>query len=454
MELKKLPNPPKSFINLLGPGIVLVAMGLGSGEYVLWPYLISQFGFGIIWGAVLGILFQYFVSNETGRYTLITGNSVFIGFYKLSRIFPIWFIISTFLSFGWPGIIGTGGEILGKLLGVEEHKWLTIAMLLLIGVIFTVGGKVYSTLENTQKIILAISIPAIFVIAVTVLNPGTVTEMLKGIVGIGNGFLFFPAGIAIGQFLSAIAYSGAGGNLILSHSFYIQDEGSGMARYSEGQVVKGEESYHKELSYKFEMTEDNIKRFKKWFREIALEQFVSFVLIGLFTIFLLAIVAYELVYPVSAKNDISFLFLEAERLAQIGPYLGTLLLIVGVVFLFKTQLGVFESTSRIMAENLHIGFKRFKNANRSKVFFGFLWAQIIFAITITFLEIAAPLQILFINALFSALSMFVLSGSILWLNRSNLIPKELKPGLFRMIIIFVSFIFFGIFSFVAIAEYL
>lgn len=454
MSIKKLPTPPKSFITLLGPGIVLVAMGLGSGEYILWPYLVSQFGFGVIWGAVVGILFQYFVSNESGRYTLIAGNSVFIGFKKLSFLFPTWFILSTFLSFGWPGIIGTGGEILGRLLGVEEHKWLTIVMLISIGLIFTIGGKVYSTLESFQKIILAISIPTLFVIAITVMDANTLTDLGKGILGIGSGYLFFPAGIAIGQFLSAIAYSGAGGNLILSHSFYIQDEKSGMAKYSEGEVIKGEESYHKVLDVRFEETPENISKFRKWFREIALEQFVSFVLIGLFTIFLLVIISYQLVYPLLGGNNLSFVFLQSEALSRFGPYLGILFLIVGVVFLFKTQLGVYESTSRIMAENLHLGFKPFSRVQRSKVFFAFLWLQILFAVIITFLEFATPLQILFINALFSAVSMFVLSGSLLWLNTSKFIPKVLQPGIFRKLLLLISFIFFGVFSVIAILEYI
>lgn len=452
MEKKSLPEPPKTFRNLIGPGLVLIAMGLGSGEFVLWPYFVSQFGFGIIWGAILGILFQYFVSNETGRYTLATGNSVFVGFKKLSRFFPAWFIISTFLSFAWPGIIGTGGEILGRLLNIQDFRWLTITMLIIIGLIFTLGGKVYSTLEKTQKIFLLISIPTLILIVVLIVNPSTFIDIAQGTIGLGDGYFLFPVGISIGQFLGAIAYSGAAGNLILSHSFYIQDKGFGMAGYGEGELVMGKESYLKELKNQFELNSENIKKFKRWFNVVALEQFISFVIIGFLSIILLTIIAYELIYPAATADNLNFIFLEAEKLSLITPILGTTLLILGVVFLFTTQLGVFESTSRIMSENIHMSSDFFGRISRSKLFFIFLWVQIVFAIIVTLLNIAAPLQILFLNTLFSALSMFVLSGAVLWLNNSRFTPTQLRPKLFRNTMLLLSFLFFGFFCVIVIID--
>ncbi len=90
MNLKPLGNAslPKvlSFRRLLGPSFILLGLGLGSGELIMWPYLSSQWGMGLIWGAVLGITFQYFLNMEIERYTLINGESVFVG---LARKFKI-----------------------------------------------------------------------------------------------------------------------------------------------------------------------------------------------------------------------------------------------------------------------------------------------------------------------------------------------------------------------------
>ena len=47
---------------LLGPSFIILALGLGSGEVILWPYLVSNYGLGIFWAAVLGISCQYFIN--------------------------------------------------------------------------------------------------------------------------------------------------------------------------------------------------------------------------------------------------------------------------------------------------------------------------------------------------------------------------------------------------------
>ncbi len=76
--LKELPYPP-SLWSLLGPSFILLGLGLGSGELILWPYLAAHYGLGIIWGAAIGITLQFFLNMEVERYTLAKGESVFVG---------------------------------------------------------------------------------------------------------------------------------------------------------------------------------------------------------------------------------------------------------------------------------------------------------------------------------------------------------------------------------------
>ena len=139
MNYKELPSPPKSFLKILGPSFILLGLGLGSGEIILWPYLVSNFGLGIIWAAVLGITIQFFWNMEIERYTLIMGQSVFVGFKKLFKLLPFWFILSTFLGFGWPGIIASAAKILAHFFKIERFDYLAILLLLIIGIILTLG---------------------------------------------------------------------------------------------------------------------------------------------------------------------------------------------------------------------------------------------------------------------------------------------------------------------------
>src|SRR3990172_10381373 len=151
MRTRVMPSAPK-LRKLLGPSFILLGLGLGSGEVILWPYLTSNFGMGIIWGAILGITFQFFINMEIERYALVRGESVFVGFSKLSRFLPFWFIFSTFAGFAWPGIVAASAKLIGAAFGVGETHFITvlntdipataviaIGMLLLMGAILTLG---------------------------------------------------------------------------------------------------------------------------------------------------------------------------------------------------------------------------------------------------------------------------------------------------------------------------
>jgi hypothetical protein len=42
---------PVDWKKLIGPSFILAAMGLGSGEAVMWPYMAAYYGFGVFWAA-------------------------------------------------------------------------------------------------------------------------------------------------------------------------------------------------------------------------------------------------------------------------------------------------------------------------------------------------------------------------------------------------------------------
>ena len=111
---------------------------------------------------------------------------------------------------------------------------------------------------------------------------------------------------------------------------------------------------------------------------------------------------------------------------------------------------IINSTSRIMAENYAIkkldGEERGK-INLSKIYYSFVWAQIIFGITLFLFNIYEPKTLIVLGAVINAFAMFVHLGLVSWLNQKAL-PKVFRPNLLRKIIIGIIFVFFGVFSFV------
>jgi len=455
MKETKLFPEPISFKKLIGPSFVILALGLGSGEVILWPYLASNYGLGIAWGAILGITFQYFMNMEIERYALVKGESVFVGIYKLFKPAVYWFIISTFIGFGLPGIIAASAKVMAGVFGMEDFKWIAILFLVIIGLILSMGKTVYGMMERVTKIIILIGVPFIFLLAVFVATKTDWSALFQGIIGKGEGFWFLPEGISIATFLAAFAYSGAGGNLNLTQSIYIKEKGYGMGVYSQkisSLFAKKEEREIILDGTDCAETPEDISRFKKWWKLISIEHGFIFWFLGVISMIFLMLLSYATTHGLAGNAEgINFVINEGIVIGQmILPFVGVLFLVVVSIMLFQTQLGVMDSTSRIMAENLAIkklhGKKEGK-INLSKIYYYFVWAQIAFGIILFLFNIYEPKTLIILGAVINAFAMFVHLGLVFWLNHKSL-PKVFRASLWRKIIIGIIFIFFGIFSFV------
>ncbi len=451
---------PIPFIKLLGPSFIILALGLGSGEVILWPYLVSNYGLGIFWAAILGISCQYFINMEIARYALIKGESVFIGLNKVFPWSPYWFIASTFIGFGLPGIVAASAKVMAAVFGIDDFKWIAILFLLSIGIILSLSKTVYGMMEKITKIIIVFGVFFIFVLTIFLSKQSDWLLLGRGLVGLGDGFLFIPSGINLAIFLAAFAYSGAGGNLSLTQSIYIKEKGYGMGKYAQkiaglftniqnAQVIKltGEQ---------FELTPENINHFKKWWKQISLEHLLVFWFIGSLAMGLLMLLSFVTAFGLENNAEgILFVINQGSTISQkIFPVVGTLFLLVVSIMLFQTQLGVLDSTSRIMAENVAIkklGRNETGLINLSKIYFTFLWLQIAFGIVLFLADIYEPRALIVTGAVINAVAMTVHIALVNIMNY-KLLPKVLQMKLWRKIILVLIFIIFAGFSSVTILD--
>lgn len=460
MLQKSKPFPlPLGIKKILGPSFIILALGLGSGEVILWPYLASNYGLGIAWGAILGITFQFFINMEIERYTLVKGESVFVGIAKIFKWSVAWFVISTFIGFGLPGIVAASAKVLASVLGFADFKWIAIIMLIVIGVVLSVGKTVYGMMEKITKTVILIGVPFIFLLVIILSSKTDWTALFSGIVGRGDNFWFLPSGIGLATFLAAFAYSGAGGNLNLTQSIYIKEKGYGMGKYSQkivGFFHNKEKQKIKLAGEDFEINEKSISRFKSWWRTINLEHLIVFLFIGSLSMSLLMLLSFSTTFGLSDNSEgINFVINEGKVIGQsLFPIFGTFFLLVVSIMLFQTQLGVMDSTSRIMAENAAIAKLKKDPENKinlSKIYYFFVWAQIIFGIVLFLCDIYEPKTLIVLGAVINAFAMFVHIGLVAWLNHKSL-PKVFRPNFLRKIIMAVIFLFFGFFSAVVLLE--
>ena len=110
-----LPEPPMprglSWIGVCGPGIIVLGVSIGSGEFLLGPATFVKHGLSRLWVTLVAVFFQTVFNTELMRYTVATGEPVVTGFMRTrpGRTFWAWFYAALyFLQIGWPAWAACG----------------------------------------------------------------------------------------------------------------------------------------------------------------------------------------------------------------------------------------------------------------------------------------------------------------------------------------------------------
>jgi hypothetical protein len=327
---------------IVGPSVILLATSIGSGEFVLWPFITSQVGLVAMWMEIVGVFTQYFINMEIERYTLAAGESAVTGFTRLWR----------------------------------------------------------------------------------------------------------PWGVIMA--LAALAFAGAGGTVNLVQSNWIRDMGLGMGAYSPKIVspLTGEEQAASSTGFFFRQTDENLRRWRGWWKVANQEQCWLFAVIGAASIILLSLLTYSTVFGREGlTSGFGFVKTEGEVLKEtVAPWLGTAFWLTGVVVLLSTNLGVLDHMGRLTADVLKVDLLRDSELwTESRIYFAVIWAEIVFgSIVLLVVGITAPLVLLVISSATNGVVMFVHSVLLIQLNRFSL-PSTIRLRSYRLAAMVWSVRFFGFF---------
>jgi manganese transport protein len=142
-------DPPRTIgaiIQQLGPGLIIAASIVGSGELIVTTKLGADVGFVLLWFIVLGCIIKVFVQIELGRYAIAHGRTTLQAMDRmpgprlgLRWIVYVWLAMYVATFFQLAGIVGSIAEIF-RLGGSQwgERTWaacvsLSCAALLAIG---------------------------------------------------------------------------------------------------------------------------------------------------------------------------------------------------------------------------------------------------------------------------------------------------------------------------------
>lgn len=445
VEVRDLPEPPRSTWRIIGPGLVGAGVGLASGEFILWPYIASQVGLVFIWGAAIGIITQWFLNMEIERYTLATGETALTGFSRMWKHWGLVFVIMTLCSNLWPGWVTTSATMVTYLTGTGEGsvRYIAIAMLIVIALGLTLAPVIYTALEKVIFVKIALVATLIVVGIVVAINAESWVQLGRGLT-VDARFPVPPLEFAV--LMGAIAYAGAGGGQNLCQSNWIRDKGFGMGLYVPRLVspVTGQEEAVSSTGFQFAPTKENLARWKNWWRFANVEQAWTFAVVSFATIALMSMLAYSTVFgKPGLENSIAFLQAEGEVLQDVvGPWFGILFWVIGALALFASAMGIVDYTSRLASDTIKTVYLRDKPISVNRVYFIVVWALALFGTVILLAGLDQPLILLVFSACFAAVMMFVYSILLIVLNRKAL-PEALKVRSYRLGALIWSVLFFG-----------
>ncbi|TDC70063.1 Nramp family divalent metal transporter [Streptomyces hainanensis] len=451
--VRPLPAPPRRIWPIIGPGVVAAGVGLSSGEFILWPYIASQAGLVFLWGAVVGVVTQWFINMEIERYTLATGETAITGFNRYWRHWGAVLVGLTYAANLWPGWTTSSATMLSYVFGGDPTV-IAVGLLLLIGAILTLAPVVYTALERLLFVKVAL-IGGFFVLAVILaIKASSWRELPDAVTHIGQ----FPSELGVAVLMGALAYAGAGGGQNLCQSNWIRDKGFGMGHYVPRLVSpvtgkKDDAAVGTSTGYVFVPEGENMDRWKRWWRFANIEQAITFGATTIITIVLASLLAHSTLFGTEGlANNVGFVEAEGEVLkAQVGNWFGVLFWLIGGFSLFSAAAGIVDYTSRLAADVLKSTYLRNSTYPESRLYFWLVWGLVAIGIGILALGLDQPLVLLIVSACVAGMMMFVYSGLLLYLNRKAL-PNPLKVRGLRAVVLVWAVGLFGVLSVLTIRQ--
>jgi hypothetical protein len=445
---RDLPEPA-SLRKLIGPSVILVGVGVASGEYILFPYIAATAGLTFLWAAIVGVAMQFFINMEIERYTLATGQTAITGFSRLWKPWALILVLLALLATSWPGWATSAATVATFAFGGGDPVVIAVAGLIAIGVTLTSSPVVYQTVERLQFL----KVGAILVFIVIALFAAISSTAYSDTTQIVTSFGTFPSEVDLAILVGALAAAGAGGANNLVQSNWIRDKGFGMGSYAPrivSPITGEEEAAPTGQCYRFPDDDRNRSRWREWWKRANLEQFLSFGLVAAFSITVFSLVAYSTVFgnpDLPDESGFDFISLEADELsAGVGDWFGTLFLAIGAVSLFAAALGIIDYVSRLVADVVRVGYTTDSARwTESRIYFVVVWTMIIFGSAILLAGFDQPLVLVTISTVLGGAIMTIYSCLLVVTNRRYL-PERLKLRGYRLLIMAGSIVLLGVCS--------
>lgn len=310
-EVADLPEPIpirlRHWTRLIGPAIVMMGIQIGGGEWLLGPEVTARYGGGLMWLATVSIVLQVFYNLECGRYALYCGEPIFTGFLRTRPGPRFWVTFFLLMSIPAviPGLAFNSASVFGALWldrpPVESDRNFILALaygclvLVVLPVLF--GRKIYNTLQAIMSAKVVFVLAATLVLGLWLVDFESWWNVFSGFAKFGTVPTRDAAGQpqaanivtawlsgqplpvidldGIGVIAGFAAVAGGGGLGNSLYSNYVRDKGWGMGSLVGAipSAVGGQDITLSHLGKVFVPTQENLRKWRGWWRYILVEQF-------------------------------------------------------------------------------------------------------------------------------------------------------------------------------------
>jgi Mn2+/Fe2+ NRAMP family transporter len=206
-----------SFLTLAGPGLIVAATGIGSGDVVSATVGGARYGVVLLWAIAVGAFFKFVLSEGIARWQLATGLTALEGWaahlppwvkYYFGAYLVLWTVaVSAALT------NATGLGIANLTGGAVSQSWGAVAHSLIGFVFVWVGG--YAWFERLMKLLVGIMGFSILVCALLIVGDWP---------SVAAGLLVPTIPVASGTYVLSII-GGIGGSItMLSYNYWMREE--------------------------------------------------------------------------------------------------------------------------------------------------------------------------------------------------------------------------------------
>lgn len=436
-----LPFSARNLLRTIGPGAILLAGGIGGGEWLVGPAIGVQFGPKLFWIATTAIAFQVVFNLEAMRYTLCTGEPIVTGIMRLKPSSRFWgsaYALATAAQLGLPSVVGGCAAVLfaafiGRMpeqADGESLTWLSYGVILAPAAILLFGKTIERMLERFAWVMIVFIFSFLVFVNLFFVPLSHCISTFAGFLSFGHT----AEGVNLPLLGALAATAGSGGVANLAVSNWARDKGFGMGAKT-GAIAGAVKHRRISLSASgriFPATPANLERFKGWWRYAIADQFWLWGLGAFAGMFLNVNLATGIMPPGTDISQIGAGAYQAEYMARhLWAGFWALALLNGFWVLFSTHLGNTDVLIRTITDILWVGspqVRKWRGGDVSYVYYALLGAFTVWAMIVV--NFADAMSLMTIMGNLAGLVLAVASIQILRVN-TKLLPREVRPPLWR-----------------------